>query len=138
MGRVQAGWLLEQVIADGHGRGMRRQARSERGTPNKKGAVFLRLPRRACLVLLARFALAFACLKNAKKTTPVIEARFMINVIRSKGFYVTKKFFETLAPNESSVPTLLLFFLERVDQICFEILIAASSFRIIKVFRNFT
>ena len=38
MGRVQAGWLLGQVTAKGHGRGMRRQAQSERGATDTRDA----------------------------------------------------------------------------------------------------
>ena len=40
------------------------------------------------------------------------QARFMVNVVRGKGFYVIKKFLEILAPNQSPVLTLLLFFLK--------------------------
>ena len=38
MGRVQAGWLLGQVNAKFHGRGMRRQAQSERGATDTRDA----------------------------------------------------------------------------------------------------
>ena len=90
MGRVQAGWLLGQVTAKGHGRGMRRQVQSEQGATDTRDAerhgfsalspaarvwyptLALRLP------LLAR--------KTRKKITPVLQARFMVNVVRGKGF----------------------------------------------------
>ena len=38
MGRVQAGWLLGQVTAKGHGRGIRRQVQSEQGATDTRDA----------------------------------------------------------------------------------------------------
>ena len=71
MGRVQAGWLLGQVTAKGHGRGMRRQAQSKRGATDTRDAErhgFSALsPRGACLVFHARLALASACLRLSEK-----------------------------------------------------------------------
>ena len=53
--------------------------------------VFLRLSRRACLALLTHFALAFACSKNEKKITPVMQATNWLKIgPKWRGFLVLK------------------------------------------------
>lgn len=90
MGRVQAGWLLGQVTAKGHGRGMRRQAQSERGATDTSDAErrgLSALPPAArvwCSTLASR--LPSLARKTRKKITPIMQARFVVNVVRGKGF----------------------------------------------------
>ena len=59
----------------------RSTAQSEQGVPDthntmvcQQAIIFLCLPHCGCLTLQARLVLAFACLKNAKKITPVMQA----------------------------------------------------------------
>ena len=90
MGRVQAGWLLGQVTAKGHGRGMRRQAQSERGATDTRDTARHGFSALSCVALVWCSTLASRlpslARKTRKKVTPVMQARFMVNVLRGKGF----------------------------------------------------
>ena len=90
MGRVQAGCRLGQVTAKGHGRGMRRQAQSKQGATDTRDAerhgfsALSPVLRVWCPTLASR--LPSPARKTRKKITPVMQARFMVNVVRGKGF----------------------------------------------------
>ena len=67
----------------GHAKASAKRARSDRHARRGKARFFCAFPRGACLVPHACFALAFACPKNAKKITPVMQARFRLNLVRN-------------------------------------------------------
>ena len=67
----------------GHTKASAKRARSDRHARRGKARFFCAFPRGACLVPHACFALAFACPKNAKKITPVMQARFRLNLVRN-------------------------------------------------------
>ena len=82
-GRLAPGSGYRKGSWKGHAKASAKRARSDRHARRGKARFFCAFPRGACLVLHARFALAFACPKNAKKITPVMRARFMVNVVRN-------------------------------------------------------
>jgi len=83
--REAGSWVrLPQRVMEGACEGKRKASEERQKRVTRKGAVFLRFARGAFLVFHDRFALAFASPKNAKKKiTPVMQARFMVNVVRN-------------------------------------------------------
>ena len=66
-GRLAPGSGYRKGSWKGHEKASAKQARSDRHARRGKARFFCAFPRGACLVPHARFALAFACPKNAKK-----------------------------------------------------------------------
>ena len=85
MGRVQAGWLLGQVTAKGHGRGMRWQAQSKLRATDTRDAErhgFSALSPVAG-VLCSTLASCLRLPEKREKIAPVMQAWFMVNVVRN-------------------------------------------------------
>ena len=82
-GRLAPGSGYRKGSWKGHAKASAKRARSDRHARRGKARCFCAFSRGACLVLHARFAVAFACPKNAKNITPVMRARFMVNVVRN-------------------------------------------------------
>ena len=82
-GRLAPGSGYRKGSWKGHAMASAKQARSDRHARRGKARFFCAFPRFACLVLHPRFALACACPKNVKKIAPVMQAWFMVNVVRN-------------------------------------------------------
>ena len=82
-GRLAPGSGYRKGSWKGHAKASAKRARSDRHARRGKARFFCAFPRFACLVLHARFALACACPKNVKKIAPVMQAWFMVNVVRN-------------------------------------------------------